>query len=115
MSFLHAFHGIKHAALNERNFKIHLAAAAAAVLACVILQAETVHFYMVVYAVFFVLCMELVNTAVEALVDMYCGGSVNPFAKVAKDCCAAAVLLAAAQAVIVACYVAFSIIKRFAS
>jgi len=74
---------------------------------------ELVYFVMVGLSIFFVLAMELVNTAVEALVDMYCRGKPHPLAKLAKDAAAGAVLLAAVQAVIVGILVAISVIGRW--
>ena len=111
-SFSHAWHGIRHAVAQERNFKIHIVMALAAVVLCIVLPVDTVHSFMVVYAVFFVLCMELINTAVEATIDLYCGKTLSPLAKIAKDCCAGAVLLASIQAVLVAVIVGYHVISR---
>ncbi len=94
-AFKHAWDGVRRALTDERNFKIHLALAACAILACVLLRVEAVYFCAVIFAVFFVLAMELVNTAVEALTDLICGEKRHPLAKTAKDTAAAAVLLAA--------------------
>jgi len=68
---------------------------------------------MVGFSIFFVMAMELVNTAVEALVDMYCRGKHHPLAKLAKDAAAGAVLLAAVQALAVGIFVAISVIRRY--
>ena len=111
-SFRHAVNGIRSTARRERNFRIHLVFAVLAIVACIVLRVEFVYFVMVGLSIFFVLAMELVNTAVEALVDMYCRGKPHPLAKLAKDAAAGAVLLAAVQAVIVAILVAISVIGR---
>ena len=111
-SFAHAWHGIRHAIATERNFKIHIICAVAAAIICILLPVDSVHSFMVMYAIFFVLCMELINTAVEAMIDLYCGKQISPLAKIAKDCCAGAVLLASIQAVFVAVIVAQHIISR---
>lgn len=105
-SFMNAWQGILHAARRERNFKIHIFFAIAATVICIILPVDILYRFMVIYAIFFVLCTELINTAVEAVVDLYCGQTFNPLAKIAKDCCAGAVLLASIQAVFVAIIVA---------
>ena len=112
-SFKYAWNGIRHTITNERNFKIHIACAILAAILCIVLPIDGIHSFMVMYAIFFVLCMELINTAVEALVDLYCGQSIHPLAKIAKDCCAGAVLLASIQAVIVGVIVAHHILSRF--
>ena len=109
-SFFYAYCGIKHTFLYERNFKIHIISAFLAVIACIVFPVKTIHVFMVVYAIFFVLCMELINTAVEAVIDMCCGEKQHPHAKIAKDCCAAAVLFASVQAVIIGMYVAWYVI-----
>jgi len=111
-SFKNAWQGILHAIVNERNFKIHLAFASLAIILCVILPIDRLHIFMVTYSIFLVLCTELINTAVEAAVDLCCGNKIHPLAKIAKDCCAGAVLLASVQAVIVAVFVAQHIISR---
>ena len=111
-SFKYAWEGIRHAIVSERNFKIHIACAILAIILCIVLPVGSVHSFMVIYAIFFVLCMELINTAVEALVDLYCGKQISPLAKIAKDCCAGAVLLASIQAVLVGVVVARHILSR---
>lgn len=102
-SFAHAINGIRHAAATERNFKIHLIFAALAIIFCIIFASRltTVDIFMIIYAIFAVLCLELVNTAIEAAVDLSANKKISPLAKIAKDCCAGAVLLAALQAVII--------------
>lgn len=58
----------------------------------------------VLTAIFLVLVTELMNTAVEAAVDL-AEPDIHPLAKAAKDTAAGAVLLAAVFAVIVGCIV----------
>jgi len=111
-SLRHAWRGIRHAITHERNFKIHIFFAFAAAVFCIWFRVDGFHSFMVLYAIFSVLCMELINTAVEAIVDMYCGQKPNHFAKIAKDCCAGAVLLAAIQAVLVAVIVGQYLLTR---
>ena len=112
-SFGHAWDGIYKTAVRERNFKIQIIMGIAAVLACIFFQVDTLHFIGVLLSVFFVLAMELMNTAVEALTDLICGNKPHPLAKLAKDVAAGAVLLAAFQAVFVAILVAIHVIGRY--
>ena len=49
-----------------------------------------------------VLVLELLNTAIESVVDLAIGRRFHPLAKVAKDCAAAAVLVAAISSLVVA-------------
>ena len=109
-SFRHAINGIRSTARRERNFRIQIMFAVLAIGACIVLRVEFIHFVMVGFSIFFVLVTELINTAVEALVDMYCRGKPHPLAKLAKDAAAGAVLLAAVQAVIVGVLVAVAVL-----
>jgi diacylglycerol kinase (ATP) len=49
-----------------------------------------------------VLAMELINTAIESVVDLLVKQSYHELAKIAKDCAAGAVLVAALASVFVA-------------
>ncbi|MCL2224198.1 MAG: diacylglycerol kinase family protein [Defluviitaleaceae bacterium] len=109
----HAFTGIRAAAARERNFRIQIIAGILAIICCIVFQVDALMFVLVAFAIFFVLAMELVNTAVEAVVDLVTGGKPHPLAKIAKDAAAGAVLLAAAFSVVVAGAVAWAVIRRF--
>ena len=112
-SFGFAFAGIRRTAARERNFRIQIIIGIFAVLACIVFRVDAWHFILVAFAIFFVLAMELMNTAVEALADLICNGKPHPLAKVAKDAAAGAVLLASAFAVVVGAIVAMSVIGRY--
>ena len=112
-SFKNAFFGIRATAQRERNFRIQIFIAILVVTACIFFQVSTQLFVMVAFAIFFVLAMELVNTAVEAVVDLVCKNNPHPLAKIAKDASAGAVLLASAFAVVVGLIVAADIIRRY--
>ena len=111
-SFAHAWRGVRYALTHERNFKIHISLAIIAAALCILLPVDNIHTFMVMYAIFFVLCTELINTAIEAMIDLYCGKNLSPLAKIAKDCCAGAVLLASIQAILVAVLVAQHVIPQ---
>ena len=49
-----------------------------------------------------VLVLELLNTAIESVVDLAIGRRFHPLAKVAKDCAAAAVLVASISSLVIA-------------
>jgi len=106
----HALDGIRYTAKNERNFRFQLVCAVLAIVACMFFRVEMWQFMLVATAVFFVLAMELVNTAIEALTDLTCNGEVHPLAKIAKDAAAGAVLLASVFAVVVGVVVSVSVI-----
>jgi len=112
-SFGYALNGIRQTAIRERNFRIQIFLGMVAVIACIIFRVDALHFVMVAFAIFFVLCMELMNTAIEALTDLACDGKQHPLAKLAKDAAAGAVLLASVFALVVGAIVAMSIIGRY--
>jgi len=112
-SFGFAFEGIWRTAARERNFRIQMVIGILAILACIIFKVHAWHFALVAFAIVFVLSMELMNTAVEALTDLICGDTISPLAKIAKDAAAGAVLLASGFAVVIGIIVAVDVIQRF--
>src|SRR5215472_3194276 len=97
-SFSFAGQGVWHAIRTQRNMRVHLAAAAAAIAAGMVLRIGALAWACVAVAIGLVLVAETLNTVVEALVDLSTAG-LHPLAKVAKDAAAGAVLIAAAAAV----------------
>ncbi|MCL2456747.1 MAG: diacylglycerol kinase family protein [Defluviitaleaceae bacterium] len=109
----YAFAGIRAAAARERNFRIQIIMGILAIIVCIIFQVDALLFVLVAFAIFFVLAMELINTAVEAVVDLTSAGKTHPLAKIAKDAAAGAVLLASVFALIVAFAVAMTVISEY--
>lgn len=93
-----AWAGLAFAFRTQANFRIELVCAALAGLATLWLDVPGAP---VLLACALVLALELMNTAVEAVVDLV-SPDVHPLAKVAKDASAAAVLLACLGALLVA-------------
>jgi diacylglycerol kinase (ATP) len=104
-AFNYAFQGILYATRTQRNMRIHLVAAAFALFATLYLRLERAYVAVVVIVIALVLAMELINTAIEAVVDLMTVAH-HPLAKIAKDAAAGAVLVASTAAVIVG-YLAF--------
>ncbi|MBV9402395.1 MAG: diacylglycerol kinase [Candidatus Eremiobacteraeota bacterium] len=104
-SFHHAFSGIIYAAKTQPNMRVHLIIAAAVLIATLALRLERSYVIGIVILIALVLALELVNTAVEAIVDLLTVAH-HPLAKTAKDAAAGAVLLATMAAVVVG-YLAF--------
>lgn len=98
-SFSHAFAGILYAVRSQRSMKIHLCFALFALVMCVVLRAYPHEWVIVVILIGIVLAAELLNTSLEALVDLS-SPDIHPLAKVAKDTAAAAVLVLAFVAVV---------------
>lgn len=101
-SFGFAFQGIGFAFLKEKNLALHLVAATAAIAASIYFQLDRMEFLFVITAIFMVFVTEMVNTAVEAAVDLSVGEKYHPLARAAKNIAAGAVLFAAFFALLVA-------------
>jgi diacylglycerol kinase (ATP) len=99
-SFHHAFAGIVHATRTQRNLRIHLIAAAIVLAATLFLHLQRPYVIGLVIMVAVVLAFELINTALEAVVDLMTQVH-HPLAQIAKDAAAGAVLVVAFAAVIV--------------
>lgn len=95
-----AMRGIATAIKTERNMKIHIAAALIVFIAAAMLQLDRVRWLFLVVAVGMVFVAELMNTAVEAVVDLI-SPEEHVLARVAKDTAAGAALVAAVFAVVI--------------
>ena len=93
-SFVYAFNGVKHAVMTQRNFRIHLAAIFFTLYFSFLYGLEAVQYGILALILLIVPALELVNTAIENVVNLKTE-SFNEFAKIAKDSAAAAVLIAA--------------------
>ena len=100
-SFNWAFEGLVHALRRERNMQIHFAIAAVVLGAALFFALSRLEVVALLVAISFVLITEMINTAVENVVDMITQED-DPRAKVAKDVSAGAVLVAAVNAIAVA-------------
>jgi diacylglycerol kinase (ATP) len=99
-SFNYAFEGVIHALRTQRNLRIHFAIAAAVLVLAFVYDVTRLELIALMIAIAFVLIAEMVNTAVEATIDLSTP-SFDPLAKIAKDLAAGAVLIAAVNAVAV--------------
>lgn len=100
-SFNWAFEGIVHALRRERNMKIHFAVAVLVLAAAMLYSLSRLEIVALFVAISFVLITEMINTAIEYTIDLITSEE-DPRAKVAKDMAAGAVLVAAANALVVA-------------
>ena len=99
-SFGYAFDGIFTCIRNERNMKIHCTAAVLVVIAGLILGLSVTEWCICLGLFGLVMALELVNTAVESVVDLVTEER-KPLAKAAKDTAAGAVLIAAIMAAVI--------------
>ena len=99
-SFDFAFDGLKTALKNEPNFRIHIVIGVGALILGAYLKLNQTEWLLLLFTISFVLILELINTSLEAIVNLV-SPKIRPYAKVAKDVSASAVLLAAIVAIIV--------------
>lgn len=102
VSFGYAWAGIAYAFRSQRNFKIHTLVAGVALGLAVYLQLPPVEIAVIGLTVGAVMAMELINTAIESVVDLTVEQTYHELAKIAKDCAAGAVLISALVALLVA-------------
>jgi diacylglycerol kinase (ATP) len=105
-SFNFAFEGIIHVLRTQRNLRIHFTIAVAVLITALIVDVTKMELIALLISVTFVLIAEMLNTAVEAAIDI-ATTSFDPMAKLAKDIAAGAVLIAAINAIAVG-YIVFS-------
>ena len=105
--------GIVYALRTQRNMRLHVVAAIAVLVACLLLRIGGFGLIAIVFAVCLVLVTELMNTAIEATVDLATEG-LDPLAKIAKDVAAGAVFVASINAVVVAYLVMFEPVRQLA-
>ena len=99
-SFGYAFDGLKYAFKYEQNIIVHLIATIIVAIAGFLLQISLFEWIIIVMAVGLVVATELINTSIEAIVDLSCN-EINSLAKIAKDTAAGVVLVFAITAAIV--------------
>ena len=103
-SFGYAFEGIWTGIRKERNMKIHCLAIICVTLAGMLFHITATEWCICLLLFALVAALELVNTAVEAVVDLVTEEK-KPLAKIAKDTAAGAVLSAAIVSVIIGCII----------
>ncbi|MBW4665559.1 MAG: diacylglycerol kinase family protein [Chroococcus sp. CMT-3BRIN-NPC107] len=102
VSFKYAWCGITYAFQTQRNFRIHVGMGIVAMGLAIFLHLQLLEMAVIGLTSGLVLVMELLNTAIESVVDLAVKQSYHDLAKIAKDCAAAAVLVSAMVAVLVA-------------
>ncbi len=101
-SFRYASLGFLYAVRTQRNFRIHLLVAVVAISLGTSLHLPLVELALITLTCGLVMALELVNTALEAVVDLSAGREYHLLAKIAKDAAAGAVLVAAVTSLVIA-------------
>ncbi|MBD0335807.1 MAG: diacylglycerol kinase family protein [Cyanobacteria bacterium Co-bin13] len=102
VSFKYAWQGVSYAFRTQRNFRVHVSIGTLAISLAIWLHLSAIELAVISLTCGAVLTMELVNTALESVVDLTVQQTYHELAKIAKDCAAAAVLISALIAVLVA-------------
>lgn len=100
-SLKNALNGLKTAILKERNMRTHILSTGLALLAGSFFQLKQIEWLWLLLAIFLVFICELLNTAIETIVDLIVGDQIHPLARDAKDIGAAVVITASLFAVII--------------
>lgn len=94
------FHGLEFILTNEDNFKREVVIAILVLIFSFILKISKIEFIIIIITIALVLFAEIINTAIEEVVDL-CTKDYRKEAKYAKDAAAAGVLLMSFFSVIV--------------
>ncbi len=97
-SFNNAINGLIEAVKSERNMRTHLITAVLVLLLGMILDLSRTELMILFFTISLVISLELVNTAIEKTIDLITK-EYHPLARKAKDIAAAAVFMAALNAV----------------
>lgn len=102
-SFKFSYDGLKYSYKYEQSMWLHGLSFFGVVIISAFLRLSFNQWALVILSSLFILSIELINTAIEATVDMVTKEH-NPLAKIAKDCGSAATLVASiAHALICIC------------
>lgn len=101
-----ATNGIIYSATTQRNIRIQLVLAVIVMVLSFFYGLNTAEFLCLLFAVFMVIFAELINTAIETVVDLFVD-VYHPKAKISKDVAAGAVVLAACNALVVGYFIFF--------
>ena len=99
-SFHNAIEGIIYATRTQRNLRIHLVMGIFVAIGMLALRLQRVYVIMLIALIALIIAFELINTAIEAVVDLLTVAH-HPLAKIAKDTAAGAVLVMAIGATVI--------------
>lgn len=99
-SFSHAFNGLKILIKEEHNARIHMFATIVVVMAGFVFKISVNEWFAVLFAIGFVMTVEIINTAIENMADIVSPEKDKRIKKI-KDLSAAAVLISALTALVI--------------
>jgi len=99
-SFHYALEGMMHILSKHQNIRFHIVIAIVALLLAAFLHISRIEYLFIILAIFLVIISEMINTAIEEMVNLITTEH-RKEAKIAKDVAAAAVLLSSIMAIII--------------
>ena len=111
-SFKNSFAGLSYAYRYEQSLWLHAAGTIGAIALGFLCQITFKEWAVVVIALVVVLTSELLNTAIEATVDLVTE-EIHPLAKIAKDCASAATFVSTVMAIIICLFIYVPYILEF--
>ena len=103
-TFKYSAQGLAYAYKNEQSMWIHAAATIVTVVLGIIFKLNLTEWALIFIALGVILASELINTAIEAAVDL-CTLEIHPLAKIAKDCGSAATFVLTLVSVVICLFV----------
>ena len=104
-SVKYSIEGLNHAYRNEQSLWLHASGVILAVILGIVLKINFYEWAVIIVAFVVVLAIELLNTAIEAVVDLVTK-EFHPLAKIAKDCGSAAAFVSGVASAVI-CLVIF--------
>lgn len=111
-SFRYALEGIATSFKTQRHLRFHCAAAVIVIAAAIVLSLPVRDLALLLLVIALVISLELVNTAIEAVVDL-AAPEWHRLGKIAKDAAAGAVLVAAVFAVAIGILIFYEPVMRW--
>lgn len=103
-SIKYSVDGLVNAYQNEQSLWLHAMCTIIIVILGFALQISFIQWAIIVIALVIVLAVELLNTAIEATVDLVTK-EIHPLAKIAKDCGSAAAFVSSIMVFIICCFI----------
>lgn len=97
-SIRYSLQGLKHAYLTEQSLMLHAILTSLVLISAIIFNASKVQWVVILLVFTLIMITELLNTAIEAVVDLVTD-EYNELAKIAKDCASAAAFVASLLAI----------------
>ncbi|WP_448573754.1 diacylglycerol kinase family protein [Trichothermofontia sp.] len=101
ISFKYAWNGVSYAFQTQRNFRVQVLIGLVALSLALYLHLSALEMVILFLTIGAVLTMELINTALESVVDLTVKQTYHELARIAKDCAAGAVVISAIVSILV--------------